>query len=174
MEKTVTKKQINPALLIVDLQNRFFPLVPERDREFGKFFINTLIRMFRDNGLPVFRIYHSNKESGPKPGTDEFEYPTSINILPEDTMIVKSYSDSFNKTELDTVLKEKGCNTVFICGFSATGCVLATYIGAMNHDYKAFIVKDAIMSPNTRFTKLAEQMFDAINLNAVKIMVEGA
>ena len=44
------------------------------------------------------------------------------------------------------MLKEKGSNTLFLCGLSAVGCVLATKTGAQNNDYKAFIVKDAIMS----------------------------
>jgi nicotinamidase-related amidase len=55
---------------------------------------------------------------------------------------------------------------------SAVGCVLASRTGAQNHDYKAFIVKDAIMSHNSDYTKNVEAMFDAISFDAVKLILD--
>ena len=171
-DKSKSKKGIRPALLIIDVQNKFLPIVPERDRGFAFFFINLLIDLFRKQGFPIIRIYHQNKETGPNPNTPEFEYPDSISIKSEDYQLIKTYSDSFNKTNLDKILKEKGCNTLFLCGFSAIGCVLATKNGAQNHDYNAFIVRDAIMSHYSDYTKNVEIMFDAISFDAVKLIVD--
>jgi len=168
---TKIKKHIKPALLIIDVQNRYLPIIPERDKEIAFYFINLLIDLFRKKDFPVIRIYHHNKSAGPSPNSKEFEYPDSITIKSEDTQIIKTYSDSFNKTILDKILKGKGCNTVFLCGLSAVGCVLATKIGAQNHDYKAFIVKDAIMSHNSDYTKNVEIMFDAISFDAVDLIL---
>jgi nicotinamidase-related amidase len=171
-DKSKSKKGIVPALLVIDVQNRYLPIIPERDKGNAVFFINLLIDLFRKHNFPIIRIYHHNKENGPRPNTEEFEYPSSVTIKSEDIQLIKTYSDSFNKTNLDKILKEKECNTLFLCGLSAVGCVLATKIGAQNHDYKAFIVKDAIMSHNSDYTKNVEVMFDAISYDAVQLILD--
>jgi nicotinamidase-related amidase len=161
-----------PALLIIDVQKRYMPAIAQGDRERTFYFINLLIESFRKYNFPIIRIYHSNEEKGPLPGTDEFEFPEAIRIMPEDTRIIKKYSDSFNKTELDTILKSLGCNVLFLCGQSAVGCVLATRYGAMNHDYRPFIVKNAIMCHDSGYTKNIEAMFDAVSLDVVKLFLD--
>ena len=167
-----TEKNIKPALLIIDVQNRYMATIPPRDKELAEFFINLLIGLFRKHNFPIIRIYHQNTEDGPNPNTEEFEYPSSILIQPEDTQIIKTYPDGFNKTNLNGVLNKKGSNTLFLCGLSAVGCVLATWIGAQNNDYKSFIVKDAIMSHNSEYTKNAEAMFDAVSYDIIKLILE--
>ncbi len=167
-----SKNQIRPAFLIIDTQNKYLKTISSRDKELAFFFINLLIDLFRTNGYPVIRIYHTDKDKEEDQESEDFRYPPSINIKPDDIKLVKTYSDSFNKTSLDKILKETGSNTLFISGLSAVGCVLATKIGAMNHDYKAFIVRDAIMSHNTEFTRNVETMFDAISYDAVKLILE--
>lgn len=164
----------SPALLIIDVQNAYLRMVHQRDKELAFYFINLLIDLFRKNNCPVIRIYHHNEENGPRLDTEDFEYPSQIMIKPEDTQIIKTYSDSFNRTSLDQILKEKGINTLFLCGLSAVGCVLATRTGAYNHDYKAFIVRNAIMSHKTEYTTNVEEMFDSISFDAVRFIVESS
>ena len=172
---TVAEKgKIKPALLVIDVQNRFLKMITPREKELAFFFINLLIELFRKHDFPIIRIYHHNEENGPRQGADEFEYPASIAILPPDTQIVKTYSDSFNKTDLNKVLTEKGINTLFLCGLSAVGCVLATRTGAQNNDFEAFIVKDAIMSHNAEYTRNVEAMFGAVSYDIVKLILENA
>ena len=168
------KQKIKPALLIIDTQNKFLKMIADRDKELAIYFINLLIDLFRKYDFPVIRIYHRDKDKDENQDSEEFQYPTNILIRPEDTKLVKNYSDSFNKTNLDKILKESESNTLFLTGLSAVGCVLATMIGAMNHDYKVFIVKDAIMSHNTEYTRNVEAMFDAISFNAVRLIVENS
>jgi nicotinamidase-related amidase len=168
------KRNITPALLVIDVQNKYLAMIPQRDKELAIFFINILIDLFRKHDFPVIRIYHHNEENGPGLNTDEFQYPASVSIKPEDSQIVKTYSDSFNKTNLNEILIEKDCNTLFLCGLSAVGCVLATRTGAFNNDYQAFIVKDAIMSHNSDYTKNIESMFDAVSYDAVKLILENS
>jgi len=173
-DQKATIRKIKPALLVIDIQNKYLSSIPQHDKEIALYFINLLIDLFRNNGFPVFRLYHDNGEDGLGPGMEEFEYPASVKIIEGDARIVKHYSDSFHKTELDSILREKGRNTLFICGLSAVGCVLATRVGAQNHDYRAFIVKDAIMSHNSDYTKNVEAMFDAISYDAVRLIVENS
>ncbi len=171
-KSTQIDKYIKPALLVIDVQNKYMATVPPRDKEIAIFFINLLIKLFRKHDFPLIRIYHHDKENGPRPNTEEFEYPASILIKPEDFQIIKTYSDGFNKTNLNKVLTENGINTVFLCGLSAVGCVLATRTGAQNNDYKAFIVKDAIMSHSSEYTRNVETMFDAVSYDIINLILE--
>jgi len=45
-------------------------------------------------------------------------------------------------------------------------------VGANNHDYRAFLVKDAIMSHNSEYTKNIEIMFEAVGSEVVKMVLE--
>jgi len=172
--KEKAKTQVKPALLVIDIQNVYLQMVPEREKEVGLYYINALIELFRKNGYPVIRIYHHDKESGPEPGTEQFEFPASVLIKSDDPKVIKTYGDGFNKTDLDNVIKAHGSNTLFLCGLSSVGCVLATWIGAQNHDYKAFMVKDAIMSHNSDYTNNVEEMFDAVGYDVVKLILESS
>ena len=172
--KEQTKAQIKPALLIIDIQNVYLSMVPEREKEVAMYYINGLIELFRSNGYPIIRVYHLDKESGPKPDSEQFEYPTSVLIKDEDAKVIKTYGNGFNKTDLDKIIKEQGSNTLFLCGLSAVGCVLATWIGAHDHDYKAFMVKNAIMSHDSDYTKNVEDMFDAVSYDIVQLILENS
>jgi nicotinamidase-related amidase len=164
------KEPMKPALLVIDIQKAFMPMM-SADREMALEYINALIMLFRKQGYPVIRVYHTSEEYGVTPGTEGFEYPETVKILPTDPKVLKTYGDGFNKTDLDKVIKATGSNTLFLCGLSATGCVLATWIGAQNHDYKAFMVKGAIISPSTEYTKNVEQMFDAVSYEVVQLLL---
>ncbi len=167
-------KRMKPALLVIDIQNAYLSMIPDRDKEVGMYMINAMIDLFRKNGFPIIRVYHQDLVEGPKTDSEAFEFPTTVQIKPEDPKVIKHYGDGFNKTDLDKILKEKDCNTVFLCGLSAIGCVLSTYIGANNHDYNAFFIKDAIMSHNSTYTDNIEEIFGAINYEVVKIMLENS
>jgi nicotinamidase-related amidase len=173
-DKKEQKAQIKPALLVIDIQNAYLKMMPERDKEMAMAYINSYIELFRSHGFPIIRIYHLSKEYGVLPGTDQFEFPTSVLIKPDDSKVIKTYPDGFNKTDLDKVIKEKGCNTLFLCGLSATGCVLATLIGAQNYDYKAFLMKDAVMSPNSEYTNDIEEIFGAVSYDVVKLILDNS
>ena len=166
-----SKEPIKPALIVIDIQKAFLPMM-SADKEMAMEYINALIDLFRKNGYPVIRVYHTSEEYGVIPGTEGFEYPETMKILPTDPKVLKTYGDGFNKTDLDKVVRATGSNTLFLCGLSATGCVLATWIEAQNHDYKAFMVKNAIISPSSEYTKDVEQIFDAISYDMVQLIMD--
>jgi nicotinamidase-related amidase len=168
------KTQIKPALLVIDIQNAYLSGMAQREKEIAMLNINYYIQLFRSHGFPIIRIYNYSKEFGPEQNTEQFEFPSSVLIKSDDPKIIKTYSDGFNKTDLSKVLNEKGCNTVFLCGLSAVGCVLATWIGAQNNDLKAFIIKDAIMSHNADYTNNIEAMFDAVGPDVISLILENS
>jgi len=170
--KEKTTPEMKPALVVIDIQNAFLPMIPEQEKKTGLEYINYLISLFRANGYPVIRVYHSSKDFGVVPDTEPFEFPATVKIRPDDPKIIKTYPDSFNKTDLDKVLKETGSNTLFLCGLSAVGCVLSTYVGAQNHDYRVFMCKNAIMSHNSDFTKTISEIFEAVGYDMIRMLLE--
>lgn len=161
-----------PALLVIDIQNAYLPKMSEQDRKLGMEMITYYIELFRKNGFPIIRVYHTDPQTGPKPDSEAFEFPKSVPVNADDPRIIKNYSNAFNKTNLDKLLKEKGCNTLFLCGLSAVGCVLATYFGAEDHDYKVMMLKDALISHDTALTKAVQEFCETISYTPLKLLLE--
>jgi len=166
--------KMKPALLVIDIQNAYLPSMSEQDKKSGLEMINYVIALFRDNGFPVIRVYHTDPGEGPKPGTAAFEFPKSAAIKKEDPQVIKNYASAFKKTDLNKILQDRGCNTLFLCGLSATGCVLATYHGAQDLDYNTFLVKDCLISPDTSLTKAVQEICRTISYGALKLLLETA
>ena len=168
--------RMRPALLVIDIQNAFLPLMDQSEITPAMENINFYINLFRQKGFPIIRIYHSDIKYGfgPKEDSEQFEFPKTVLIKPEDQKVIKHYGDAFNKTDLDKVLKENKVNTIFLCGLSAVGCVLATYVGAENFDYTAFFLKDALVSHKSAYTKNIEDIFSALGYDAVNVMLNNA
>ncbi len=171
-EKKEEKKQMKAALLVIDVQNKYLPWMADEGKESAIEMINSSIWVFRKFDLPVIRIYHTDKDWGPEPGSVEFQFSDSINIEKSDFQIIKNYGNAFNKTALDKHLKEKDINTLFLCGLSSTGCVLATYFGSKDNDFEAFLIKDALLGPNATDTDSVEKMFDALSIQTILFMLE--
>jgi nicotinamidase-related amidase len=167
-------ERMRPALLVIDIQNAFLPMMAEADKKTALPMINSAIELFRAQGFPVIRIYHSDLKEGPAQGSPEFEFVSSALVKPDDPMIVKNYPDGFKKTSLEKLLRDKGVNTVFLCGLSAVGCVLATYFGALDLDYQMFMVKDALISHNAVLTKSVQDICVTVGYEAMRAMLENA
>lgn len=164
------KVLMKPALLVIDVQKQFLPMMSKEDQERALEMMNWSVWLFRQYGLPVIRIYHTDEKWGPKPGEPGFEFHDSLKIEQTDAKVTKTYSSAFTKTELNNLLKEKGINTLFLCGLSSVGCVLATYMDAANYDYEAFLIKDAIIGHDAQYTNQVETIFNAMDLNTINYM----
>jgi nicotinamidase-related amidase len=167
-EKIVMK----PALIVIDVQNQFLPMMSQEDQAKALEMMNWAIWVFRQYDLPVIRVYHTSDKWGPKPGTEEFQFPDTLKVTEDDPMVIKTYGSAFNKTELNDLLKKKEINTLFLCGLSSVGCVLATYFDAANYDYDVFLVKDAMIGPDAEYTNQVEEMFGAMDLENIFFMMK--
>jgi len=165
------KKPVKPALLVIDIQNEFLKYMSEDDKKLGMEIINGAIYMFRQHNLPIIRVYHTDPKWGPQPGTEPFEFPKSVIIKDDDPKVIKNFPSAFQKTELDKILKEKGCNTLYLCGLSAVGCVLATYFGGMERDYKMFMIKEGIMSHNSEYTRVIRDICETVSFETMVFML---
>ena len=166
------KEQTKPALLVIDVQNEYLPFMSEEEKPLAMRMINGCILLFRQKELSILRVYNTHPQWGPKIDSEAFAFPSTILVTEDDAKIIKNYPSAFRNTDLDTMLKEKGYNPLFLCGLSATGCVLATYHGAAERGYNVFMVKDAIMSPNRNQTKVIEDISDSVNFQTLMFMLD--
>lgn len=163
-----------PALLVMDVQNLYLGYMDQSNRTIAFSMINATIELFRAKGYPVIRVYHTDPARGPAPGTEPFEFPAEIRVKPGDTMVVKNRPSAFVGTELEKILREQGCDTVFITGLSAVGCALATYFDAHGRDVRVFMVKDALLSHRADLTRAVEDMTEAVGYEALSYMLLNA
>jgi len=166
--------RMKPALLVIDVQNAYLPIMDELGRDEAMSRVNDVIKMFRQHGFPIIRVYHTDPERGPVPGTEAFDFPASVQVTDTDPKIVKNFGSAFKKTELEKLLREKGCNTVLCCGLSAVGCVLATYFGASDRDFAVAMVKEALLSHNAQYTKVIEDICSSVSLNKLEALLKNA
>jgi nicotinamidase-related amidase len=166
------KEEIKPVLLVIDVQNAYMPFMSPEDRASAPARINEAIALFREYGSPVIRVYHTDPKRGPEPGTKPFEFADSIAVTDADVQVIKNHPSAFTKTDLEEILLDSGRNTVFLCGLSAVGCVLATYFGALDRDFQAFMVDSALLSHNASYTKMVEDITYGVSLDELKEVLQ--
>lgn len=166
---------MKPALLVIDVQKAFFQN-PETIQSLNQAIvqINTGIQLFREKNLPVICIQHMVKESGLLPGTEGFELPESLQILPTDPHIHKTYGNAFNKTALESLLRELAVDTLIITGYCAEYCVLSTYRGALDLDFTPVLLRGAIASRNPGNIPFVENINDIISYGILKKLLSNA
>ena len=161
---------MKPALLVIDVQKAFFDIGPATTQSLDSAieYINAVIPMFREKGLPVICVQHMDKGDGLVPGTDGFDLPDKLKILPSDLHIVKTYGNSFNKTPLEEELRKLGVDTVIITGFCAEFCVLSTCRGAEGVDLTPIILRGSLASGSQENIRFVESINDVISYGALK------
>lgn len=165
------KQQVKPALLVMDIQTEFLKYMSEDDKKMGMEVINGAIYMFRQHNLSIIRVYHTDPQWGFAPGTEPFEFPKSVIIKDDDPKVIKNFGSAFQKTELDKILKANGCNTLYLCALSAVGCVLAAYFGGMDRDHKVFMIKEGIISHNSKYTKVIRDIYETVSFETMVFML---
>jgi len=150
--------ELRPVLLVVDVQNAWLPNMAQEDRDAAPAKINEAIALFRKSGNPIVVVYHSDPKRGPQPGTEPFQCPEWVAVTADDPVIVKAHPSAFTQTDLDALLKGSDRNSVFLCGLSAVGCVLATYFGALDRDYMAYMIDGALLSHDASYTMVVEDI----------------
>ena len=173
-EKDQKQEAVKPALLVIDIQNQYLPMMQEKGKKIALWYMSHLMKEFRKRGLPVILVYHTDDRFGPAPGTKEFEFPEYVTIDKSDVKVVKKAPSAFKNTELDKILKEKGVNALFLTGLSAVGCVLATYWGAAERDYTVMMVKDALLSHDAAYTNMVEDICEVTGYDALMLILKGA
>jgi nicotinamidase-related amidase len=163
-----------PVLVVMDIQNAYLPYMDQEEVESGLEMINYIIDLFREHGLPVIRVHHTDLERGPEVGSEAFEFPETVHIKADDPIVVKNYPSAFKKTDLEKTVRELGSDTLFLTGLSSVGCVLATYFDGVGLELTTFMVEDALISHRHDLTEAVEEITAAVNYKAIEYMLANA
>ena len=135
------------ALLIVDVQNDYFPqgknvLVGSLEASIR---INRLIDEFRKKNLEIIYIQHiaqSQTATFFLPGTDGVEIHRNVYPKEEDKLFVKHFPNSFRETGLDEYCKSIEIDTLVIVGMMTHMCIDTTVRAGFDLGYKIIVLSD--------------------------------
>jgi nicotinamidase-related amidase len=132
------------CLLVIDAQSGMFNLKrPLYKSDSLLENIKSLIQKARAENIPVIFVQHYGSEKSPfQKGSAGWNFYPSISPNPNDYVIEKKHSDSFQNTELDEVLKKMGINHIVVCGLVTEGCVDTTIRRAYSLGYKIELASD--------------------------------
>lgn len=127
------------ALLVIDVQNGVMATAVERDAVISR--IGSLVENARSSGVPVVWVQHSSDEL--PQGSPQWEFVPELQQLTTESVVHKRYGDSFEDTDLETVLAEAGAGRVVVAGAQSDACIRSTIHGAFVRGYDVTLVADA-------------------------------
>jgi nicotinamidase-related amidase len=148
MEVHVTSLTDRPgtAVLVIDMQNGVVAEAFDRDGVVAN--IQTLVQRARDVGAPVLWIQHSDDQL--EQGSDAWQYIPELELLADEPVIHKNYGDSFEATDLEDLLAQRGVGHLVVCGAQTEACVRSTLHGALVRGYDVTLVSDAHTTEDMR------------------------
>lgn len=129
----------NTALLVIDVQNGVMAQSYNRDAVVAN--ISTLIDKARAAGVAVVWIQHNSDEL--KAGSEAWQYVPELVRSESEPLVQKTYGDSFEETDLESVLAQRGIGRLVISGAQTDECIRSTLHGAIVRGYDATLVSDA-------------------------------
>ena len=129
----------NTALLVVDVQNGVVGGSHNRDEVVGN--IASLVERARAADVPIVWVQHNSDEL-PK-DSEQWQYVPELKQDDAEPVVHKQYGDSFEDTDLESVLAERKIGRLVVAGAQTDCCILATLHGAAVRGYDATLVEDA-------------------------------
>ncbi|MEU8706487.1 isochorismatase family protein [Streptomyces sp. NPDC048565] len=136
---TTLENRPNTALLVVDVQNDVVEGAHERDTIVAN--IGSLVERARRERVPVVWVQHSDE--GLAKGSDGWRIVPELTPGDTETLVGKNYGDSFEDTDLETVLSGLGVGRLVVAGAETDACIRSTLHGAFTRGYNATLVSDA-------------------------------
>ncbi|MEU8246309.1 cysteine hydrolase family protein [Nonomuraea sp. NPDC048916] len=136
---TTLENRPNTALLVVDVQNGVVKGAHRRDSVVAN--VGSLVETARREGVPVVWVQHSDEHF--VRGSDDWQIVPELTPGDAEPLVEKNYGDSFEDTELETVLAGLGVGRLVVAGAQTDGCIRSTLHGAFVRGYDATLVSDA-------------------------------
>jgi nicotinamidase-related amidase len=136
---TTLSDRPNTALLVIDVQKGVVGGAYNRDAVIAN--IATLVERARAAHAPVVWVQHSSDEL--PEGSDEWRYVPELRQDEAEPVVGKRFGDSFEETELESVLAERGIGHLVVVGAQTDECIRSTLHGAIVRGYDATLVSDA-------------------------------
>lgn len=148
VSKMTAQQKPNTALLIIDVQNDYFPggkMVLSGAEEAGKK-TKKLLDYYRKNNLPIVHIKHIATQEGVTfflPNTSGAEINSLVKPNEGEKVIIKNYPNSFRDTELLAYLQAKNIKNLVITGMMTDVCVDSTIRAAWDYGFNNTVIGDA-------------------------------
>ncbi|MFH1155783.1 MAG: cysteine hydrolase family protein [Pseudomonadota bacterium] len=135
------------ALLIIDLQNDYFPGGAMELSGIIQAAANAdaLLKAYRQNHLPVIHIQHLSAASGSFfiPKTPGLEIHESVRPMAGEPLIQKHFPNSFRETGLLDLLTGSKIQQLTVCGAMSHMCIDATVRAGFDLGFRCRVVSDA-------------------------------
>jgi nicotinamidase-related amidase len=129
----------NTALLVVDVQNGVMTGSHNRDLVVAN--IAVLVDKARSEAVPVVWVQHSSDDL--PEGSERWRYVPELTQDESEPVVHKRYGDSFEDTELETLLADRKVGRLIVAGAQTDACIRSTLHGAIVRGYDATLVSDA-------------------------------
>lgn len=165
------------ALIVLDAQRIYTDKKSEmycRDASKTVSNINALIDRMNQHGELIVFVRHMHMQDGSnlgrlfdysgepeesfnfKEGTIEVEYDANVVRPKRSREIIKDRYSAFQRTDLDSLLRNAKIEKVVVCGFMTNFCCESTAREALDRDYYVDFVVDATGTPGTEEYKQRE------------------
>lgn len=139
--------KIDTALVIIDVQNDYFPqgkcelFQSEQALKVTK----RLLEHFRERKLPIFYVQHISPEDAAffLPNTKGVQLHKEIEPLGSEYIIVKHTPNGFHETTLQEKLTSLSIKNLVMCGMMTHMCVDTTVRAAKDLGYLVTLISDA-------------------------------
>ncbi|MFJ5519512.1 isochorismatase family protein [Streptomyces griseoluteus] len=136
---TALSDRPNTALLVIDVQNGVMAEAHDRNPVIAR--IGSLIDKARTAGVPVIWIQHSDEDMPQHSAS--WQYVPELKRHDDEPLVHKNYGDSFEATNLESVLQERKVGRLLVAGAQTDICIRSTLHGAITRGYDAVLVADA-------------------------------
>lgn len=134
------------ALLIIDIQRGAFdgarcPPIDSPERLITN--ASALLAAARAGGHSIVFVKHCDEPGEPfEEDTDHWRLHEDLVPKPDEVVLKKYASSSFEGTDLDSQLKAKGVNELVVCGLQSEFCVSNTTRSALQLGYAVSVASD--------------------------------
>ena len=129
----------NTALLVIDVQNGVVAQAYDRDAVIAN--IRALVDKARAADVDVVWVQHQSDDL--QPDSDSWRYVPELVRSDSEPLVHKRFGDSFEDTELEALLAERGVGCLVVTGAQTDACVRSTLHGAFVRGYDVTLVGDA-------------------------------
>jgi nicotinamidase-related amidase len=129
---------------------------------------------------PILRFRDRTLDAAPEyclPGTWGGDFAAGMEPQENEVVVTKHRPDGFVGSDLDQILKSNKIESVVIGGWVTEGCVQATAIGALFHDFYPVVVSDCVATYSKEWhdygLKFMGTRMDVVPLDEVIEVLEG-
>ncbi len=153
---TAVLPQPKRALLVVDIQNDYFPggLWEVSGMDAAADNAARLLQAVRASGDLVVHVRHeftTNDAPFFKPDSVGAQIHSKVQNLKSEHVVVKRYANSYRETDLKEVLDRNGIGQVVICGAMSQNCIDAITRASNDFGYDCIVIQDACAAPALEF-----------------------